>query len=63
MGIKQHKWNTGAKIMQVIEVTQTVGKGVQKDPVRIIKSYFTLDGIYLATDDCTEWGEGKKEAQ
>lgn len=57
MGIKKHEHGTKAQILQVIEVTQTVGKGVQEDPFREIKSYFTLDGKYLAVDDPTKWSD------
>lgn len=57
MGTKTHKQGTSARILQVIEVKQKVGMGTDADPFREIYSYFTIDGKYLAVDDCLYWGE------
>ena len=47
------------KVIRVIESETTRGEGVEEDPMRIVKQYFTLDGKFLAEFDHYE--EDKKE--
>lgn len=43
-----------ARLIQIIEVVTTKGKGVPGDPIRQVAEYWTLDGKLLATEDCSE---------
>lgn len=40
-----------AKIIEVIRVVSTIGTGTEKDPVRLIFQYWTLDGKLLTSKD------------
>ena len=39
----------GVKVIQVVEVVYIRGKGIDDDPVRQMKQYWSLDGELLAT--------------
>lgn len=44
-----------AKVIEVIEVKTTIGKGVVGNPYREIIEYYTLDGKLIAHNDpCKE---------
>lgn len=47
-----------ARVIEVIEVEMPCGRGVEDDPVRIVVTYYSKDGILLAERD--EWLEGQK---
>ena len=44
-----------ARVIQVIEVVTTRGRGVELDPVRVVRQYYSLEGELLAERD--EWLE------
>jgi hypothetical protein len=40
-----------ARVIQVIEVEATRGKGVEDNPIRRVMQYFSFDGVLLAEFD------------
>lgn len=40
-----------AKVIQVIETKATKGAGTEKDPVKIVTQYWSLEGKLLADND------------
>lgn len=43
---------TEAKVIQVIEVMTTRGRGAtEADPIRHVKEYWSFDGLFLADND------------
>lgn len=40
-----------ARVMEVVIVKATVGKGTEKDPNRVITEYWSKDGELLAVND------------
>ena len=43
--------NASARIIRVVEVTDTRGHGIEEDPVRTVMRYFSEDGTFLAEYD------------
>ena len=44
------------KLISIIESYETRGKGIEGDPVRNIRQYYTLDGKFLAEEiDLCKW--------
>lgn len=43
-----------AKLIQVIAIESIVGEGVEGDPVRAVREYFSTDGVLLARTDGLE---------
>lgn len=39
------------QVIKVIEAEEPEGKGIESDPYRIVKRYYTLDGKLLAEND------------
>jgi hypothetical protein len=44
-----------AKLIEVIETVSLRGEGVEGDPVRHIKQYWSKDGVLLAEQDDWKW--------
>ena len=42
---------TSAQVIQVIETRANRGLGTEKDPVRVVTQYWSLDGKFLAEMD------------
>lgn len=40
-----------SRVVQIIETTRCVGKGVEHDPIRRIVEYWSFDGTLLASSD------------
>lgn len=49
--------STFAKVVEVIEVRSTIGKGNESDPMRQIVQYFNFAGQLLAVQDPAHWYE------
>ena len=49
--------STFAKVIEVIEVRSTIGKGIEADPMRQVVHYFNFAGQHLATQDPAHWYE------
>ncbi len=47
-----------AKVIQVIEVLVVKGEGTEEDPCRIIREYWSLDGVLLSRFD--DWKAADK---
>lgn len=47
--------DTFAKVVEVIEVRSTIGKGNEADPIRQIVQYFNFTGQLLAIQDPAHW--------
>lgn len=43
-----------AKVIQVIAIESITGEGVEGDPIRPVREYFTLDGQLLARTEKSE---------
>lgn len=43
-----------AKVIQVIAIESITGEGVEGDPIRLVREYFTLDGQLLARTEKSE---------
>ena len=43
-----------AKVIQVIAIESIIGEGVEGDPVRPVREYFTFDGQLLARTESIE---------
>lgn len=50
-----------AKLIQVIEAEETRGRGVESDPVRRVKQYWSTDGELLAEVD--PWKECNEQTE
>ena len=48
-----------ARVIEVIEITVAEGEGIEGDPVRLVRYYFSLDGELLARRD--RWEEEREE--
>jgi hypothetical protein len=46
---------TNAKLIEVIEVHTSKGKGVEGDPFRLLIQYWSKDGELLAEKDHWKW--------
>jgi hypothetical protein len=44
-----------ARLIQVIEVDERRGKGIEGDPVRVVLQYWSTDGVLLAERDTWLW--------
>lgn len=53
-----------ARVIQVIEVDQTIGRGTDENPFRILRYYWSFDGDLLATSVDSFWiGKQEQERQ
>jgi hypothetical protein len=48
---------SNAKLIEVIQVHTTIGKGIEGDPVRLLIQYWSKDGELLVERD--EWKDGE----
>lgn len=45
---KRHSAVNEAKVIEVIAIESIVGEGVEGDPIRPVREYFSKDGVLLA---------------